>query len=291
MLLLTRTYRTSIPTSPKGRNRPLEETEEPAEKRKKPSKFKGPKLSNVWVYVLSAVGVILLVFLALRFADRMPVKEIQVDIHATSDNAFLTDAGVLDLLGLGDRADWEGVPMSSFNLQGMERELVASPFIQSAEVYTSLSGLMKMEVEMRVPVARLLNQSGNYIYLDQTGVKMPKSNAHTAYSVLVSGDFEEAIADTFACSTIPSILPVLNFIQQDTFWSAQISELQIHQDGTATLYPEIGDIKVDFGYPVRIEEKFSNLLDFYRQVLPESGWRTYREVSVRYRGQVVARKR
>ena len=98
------------------------------------------------------------------------------------------------------------------------------------------------------------------------------------------------MADTFGCSSIQEALPLLNFLRQNEFWRAQIAEVVIYQDGQIDLQPTVSDLAIEFGYPADIEKKFSHLMDFYRQVPPETGWNKYRSVSLKYRGQVVAKK-
>lgn len=163
--------------------------------------------------------------------------------------------------------------------------------VQQAEVYKNMRGIIHLDIVQRTPVARVMNNSGDYLYLDETGKKFPGSRLGSADVPLVRGDFEEAIADTFACSTIAAAMPVYKYIYDDPFWRAQIAEIWIEQSGELVLFPTVGDIRVEFGYPIQIHEKFSNLLDFYRQVLPEVGWDRYRSVSVKYAGQVVGRRR
>ncbi|MEM7655621.1 MAG: hypothetical protein AAF399_05785, partial [Bacteroidota bacterium] len=156
--------------------------------------------------------------------------------------------------------------------------------------YKSLLGELQIEVSLRDPAGRIMNNSGNYLFVDSTGHKFPVQSGSVANVLLIRGDFEEGVVDTFACSTIESAMPLVNFIRKDAFWDAQIAEIIIQQSGEVLLQPQIGNQRIEFGYPVEIEDKFQNLLDFYRQVLPERGWDHYRTINLKYRGQVVAKR-
>jgi cell division protein FtsQ len=56
----------------------------------------------------------------------------------------------------------------------------------------------------------------------------------------------------------------------------------------------IGDQKIIFGSAnseLEIKEKFDRLRVFYEEAMPFEGWDKYDEISVKYEGQIVCRKR
>ncbi len=287
--------------APAGRNRPLAEAQE-EQTRKQRKRRPGIKLGGegksfrfqlkgIILYPLLTIGLGLLLVSANRYVETLPLRDIEVELHVGPDNAFLTIADVREILTEGEsHQPLIGRPMNELNLANLEQRLSDNPFVAQAEVSKSLMGALRVELSLREAVGRLINNSGSHLYLDSLGHKFPTSPHHTAYVPLVRGDFEEAVADTFGCSSVAEALPLLNFLRKHPFWRAQIAEVVIFQDGQIELQPQVGDMPIEFGYPDRIEEKFQNLMDFYKQVIPEVGWRKYRGVSVKYRGQVVARK-
>jgi cell division protein FtsQ len=239
---------------------------------------------------LLVIGLGFLLMAANQYVETLPLRDIEVDLQAGTDNAFLDIADVRAIL-MGDGFQpLIGQPMNELHLETLEQRLRDNPFVKHAEVSKSMMGVLRVEMSLRRAVGRLINNSGAHLYLDETGHKFPVSRHHSAYVPLIRGDFEEVVADTFGCASIAEALPLLNFLQQHPFWQAQVAEVVIFQDGQMELQPEVGDMAIDFGFPVRIEEKFGNLMDFYKQVIPEVGWRKYRTVSVKYRGQVVAKR-
>jgi cell division protein FtsQ len=290
-MAMTGTYiRTANPTTRK--NRPLEEVQ--AEKpRRKLGKLPRIQLRirSLYMYLIGAVVLVLILASVNSYQKGMPIRDIHVLIHSEEDNQFVVANDVKEMLGLGEEREIIGLPMERIALRELEAELNALPSIQHAEVYKSLGAVLQVEVTVRKPVARLVNNDGTMLYMDVEGHKFPTSKRHSARVVLVRGDFQEEVVDTFACNTIEAAIPVLDFIQHDPFWNAQVSEVVVQQSGALLIYPQIGDIYIEFGQPVRIEEKFENLRLFYNQVVKEVGWRKYKGVSVVYRGQVVAKKR
>ncbi len=283
--------------APIGRNRPLEEAEieksQKSRRRKKGGKSVAisRELKAMVLYPGLVLGLGLLWYAANQYLANLPLEKIEISIIADRDNAFLTQSDVLEILGGENGHDYIGDPMESLPLLDMEQRLEAYPSIAQAEVHKSMLGSLHLQVVMREAVGRLINNSGSHLYLDAEGNKFPISRRHSAYVPLVRGDFEESVVDSFACSTIGDALPLLNYIHNHPFWKAQIAELVIFQDGQVELLPTVSDLDIDFGYPVHIEDNFDKLMDFYRQVPPETGWKKYRKLSLKIRGQVVATKR
>ncbi|MEZ4776621.1 MAG: hypothetical protein R3D00_25825 [Bacteroidia bacterium] len=290
MFFLVKAYspRTAAPRL----NRPFEEIDAEKKKRRKTSvSFGKIRMKNALLYPAIAAVVLVLFSLAGLYQQNMALSDIQVKIEADSDNQFLNAEDITKVITDNGERKIIGEKMNRLDLKELETIIKSDPTIEEAEIYKSIQGALHIEAKLRKPVARLINNDGNSVYLDEGGHKFPDSYRHAANVVLVRGDFNEAIVDTFECTTILAALPVLNYINTHEFWNAQISEVEIKQSGELVLYPQVGDMYVEFGQPVRIEEKFNNLLDFYRQVVREVGLDRYRYVSVEFRGQVVAKRK
>ena len=68
---------------------------------------------------------------------------------------------------------------------------------------------------------------------------------------------------------------------------------QIYRDAKGDLYltPKLGSHVVQIGSAQQLDEKFRNLMAFYTRGLPQVGWETYSQISVKYHGQVVCTRR
>lgn len=278
---------------PKRRNRPIAEVEVEQKRKRQPLKVGkiGFRIRGILLYPLIIISGISLLAMVNGYQENLPLRDIHVTINSGSDNDFMDVQKVKEILGMDGESELVGLKMSSIELSDLEKKIKANPFIKEAEVFKSVRGVLFVDVEIRKPIARLINNSGDYVYVDGEGNKFPSSDLHTAHVTLVRGDFDETVVDTFACSTIKEAIPVLKYIYEDPFWNAQISDVVIKQSGELVLYPQIGSMFVEFGQPIRIADKFENMRDFYRQVVKEVGWDKYRSISVKYKGQVVAKKR
>ncbi len=292
MFLLVQTY--SPRSKPQGRNRPLEEFTAEKKTRKAPSIHVGSLKLGLKSWVIYPAGLILIAGLLLaanRYHENLPLKEIMVLVVDGAEHPFIDANGVKTAMGEEGDSVLVGQRLDRIALDELEEKLEENPFVKTAEVYKSFSGVMTAEVSLKKPMARLINNTGSYIYLDDAGTKFPDSDLHSAYVLLVRGDFEEEVVDTFACSSVQEAIPVIEYIHNHPFWNAQISEVVVRQSGEIELMTQVGELEIQFGYPVRINEKFDLLLDFYRQVIPKVGWDHYRSVSLKFRGQVVAKRK
>ncbi len=278
-------------TTRERRNRPLEEVL--SNKRSRAVNLPVPfRVKGVFLYVLIAVVVLGMLGLANGYQEGLVCDDISIQITADKNNAFMEPADVKGLILEEYGEAVIGEKMNSIELLKMEEILQDNAFIRQAEVYKSLKGILYVDVELRSAIARIVNENGSSMYLDEFGYKFPTTHRYIANVPLVRGEFIETFvpADSLSCA-IEEAMPVLKYIHQNEFWRAQISEVRIRENGDILFYPEVGKMYMEFGQANNMQEKFDNLKLFFEQVANEIGWNTYKGVSVKYRGQVVAKKR
>jgi cell division protein FtsQ len=57
------------------------------------------------------------------------------------------------------------------------------------------------------------------------------------------------------------------FIQKDSFWSAQVAQVDITPQRNFEIVPTIGSYIIEMGDGENLERKFNRLMLFYKQVL------------------------
>ena len=186
-----------------------------------------------------------------------------------------------------------GRNMESINLHDLEKRLKANPFIESAKVYADMDGIIKVEISQREPVMRVMNQAGQDFYIDQHGLKIPMSSNFTAKVLVANGYIDEAFGnklDTLHTEIATELYKTAQFINKDSLWSAQITQLYVTQDHEIELIPRIGTNRILLGNADSLENKFHNLLVFYKQALPQVGWDRYKLINIKFANQVVGVK-
>jgi cell division protein FtsQ len=90
---------------------------------------------------------------------------------------------------------------------------------------------------------------------------------------------------------IMDIRTISEFIGTDPFWMAEIDQVDISPGRTFDFIPKLGNHVIHFGKAENYQEKFNNLLCFYRQVLSKKGWSQYSSVDVQFTGQIIGVRR
>ena len=247
---------------------------------------------------IAVSGVIFLVaWIIVGLADSSQNKrictEVSTSIENLEDNEFLNEKKVVQLI-----RDIHGGPLKNdelgrISVAEIEYRLRENHYVKEVEVYKTLDGRVRADMELRKPVARVIYPAGGGFYLDQAGYKIPLSQDFFANTILVSGHFYEPLepSDSLKHPALQAVLPLLNHLDSEPALKAQFSEVVLDKRMKATLYPEVGDVKVEFGEVESVEEKFENLDLFYDQVLNKVGWDKYESVNLSYRNKIFAKKR
>jgi cell division protein FtsQ len=248
--------------------------------------LKGPLL-----YMLVLAGAVMLLTAASLYQQELLCKDIAVQMAAPEGEQLLGVEDVKKTLGMNASAALIGQSLGSLNLKQMEQQLSAHPSVASAQVFHRLNGVLYVDLAARKPIARVSGVDEDF-YLDENGRKFPLSRYYSPNVPLVRGVLDENMepVDTLGC-VLEEIMPVIQYVHNDPFWSAQVSEIRPTQAGDIVLYPEIGNIPMILGDVYNLESKFSRLYAFHQQVVRKHGWEKYKSVSVEFKGQVVAKKR
>ena len=219
------------------------------------------------------------------------VKEFRTVVSNEENNHFLGREDVIEIVEGIQGEVMEETPRGEVKVAEIEAGLRENPYVKDAEVFKQLNGNVVAELELRKPLARVLYEDGSGFYLDQDYRKLDLSSRYSANVILVRGlDFEPLMPrDTIDNPQISDLREFLEYVDGDDFLRSQISEVVMDDDGELTLYSEVGDLVIEFGTPDRIEDKFDNMKLFFDKVLNQVGWDQYEEISLKYRGQVVAR--
>jgi cell division protein FtsQ len=249
-------------------------------------KISARKILQLVVTVIVTTGCVLAMTSASKVQQQKKIKGININIK-NDKYGFIDKQQVKDIL-LNDRhIDLMATSLGNVNVHKMENIITANPWVANAQVYIDNKQIMHVNVTQRVPVARLFEQSGNSYYLDHTLKSMPLSDKYIHYTTVVT-NVPELKDDSASTSLKAQIVSLVSFIDKDTFWSAQVSQVILGDDQTFEIVPVLGNQRILLGDTSRMQEKFHNLFAFYKKVLNRIGWEKYELIDVRFNGQVVA---
>ncbi|WP_278624674.1 cell division protein FtsQ [Parabacteroides gordonii] len=226
-----------------------------------------------------------IVFVTFFFRDMRQDKEcheLQVVVKDSLDKHFVSES---DLVSILKRADLNPIkkPMDDINTDRIENELKKNEMIARIEAYKTPSGIVKLEVEQKIPILRVISSRGNF-YVDNLGSTMPVSRRYVADVPLVSGYVEKELAVT-------DLYKFALFLQENEFWNDQIEQIYVHPDNEVELIPRVGNHRIVLGTFNDFEEKLDNLRLFYDKVIPKTGWEKYSIINLKYKDQIVCTKR
>jgi cell division protein FtsQ len=97
-----------------------------------------------------------------------------------------------------------------------------------------------------------------------------------------------SISEQFA---VEKLLPFVLYVEDNDFWSAQIEQIYVQEDGDILLTPLVGGHIIELGEVDNYIEKLHVMSEFYKQILAKNNWDKYEKISLKYNNQVVAKRK
>jgi len=236
------------------------------------------------------IGISVLIAFSERKQGGIVCQNIAVELTNAQENHFMDEADVLRLVENSGQTI-RGTTMERINLKEIEGKLKCDKHILNAELYGDLKGNLIVNVALRRPVARMVQEDAPDAYVAEDGTIMPVSEKYTSRVVLISGPLIKKLMENGNLNHSEEgkrVMEMIQFITESDFWRAQVAQLDIDANGKILIYPQITGQTVEFGKPENIETKFRKLMIFYKEILPQRGWTRYERVNLEYEGQVIA---
>jgi cell division protein FtsQ len=254
---------------------------------KKKRKISVRRILQVLVTLIVTSGCIVAMTAASRIRDDQKLAGIDIRIR-NSKYGFIDKEEIKALLLSNRHIDLGKTSLRKLDVRQMEGIVDANPWIDDAQVYVDNRHVLHVNVTQRVPMARLFETDGNSYYLDHTLKSMPLSERYIHYTTVVTNVPVMKQEDSAAMVLKANIVALVKFIEKDSFWNAQVSQIIVGEDKTFELVPILGNHRIRIGDTTNMQKKFNNLFAFYNKVLNRIGWNKYEVLDLRYDGQLVA---
>ena len=211
-----------------------------------------------------------------------------VEINIKNDKyGFVTKQDIRQTL-----IDKEGISenetlVSKLDVRKMEEELAKNPWVNNVEVYVDNKSKLHALITQRIPVVRIFEKNGNSYYLDKNNDSLALSTKYNYYTMVVT-NVPRLSDDSVSTALKKKIVTLTDFIRKDRFWNAQISQVIVMDDKRFEIVPVLGEHRIIIGDTKNLQQKFDNLLSFYKKVLNNIGWDRYELLDLSYQGQLVA---
>jgi len=240
-------------------------------------------------WIVLGLGTIVLFGAALQKKAQKICTGIQVEIAGAAQNMFLDEKEVTALLNLQQPV--VGTSMNKTDLRALESFVEKNSWIQNAEMYFNNQQILQVKILERQPVARVFLIDGGSFYVDSAGLRLPLSDKVSARVPVFTGfPSSQPILAKPDSALLNGIVKLAQFIQADSFWMAQISQVNINGQSNFELIPLVGNQLILLGDAELLDKKFHRLNIFYHQALLQQGLNTYEKLDIRFDNQVVAVK-
>lgn len=256
------------------------------------------RLVKILFFVPVVYLVAMPVFMAVMY-NRQPCSGVEISIRDSADLHFVTERSLLNLIyNKGGRL--AGKPLREIPVSELEMAAREMRELKHVEVYAAVDGKIHVWADQRNPFIRIRPDEGGDYFLDEEGVVIRRRNFYNPRLHLVGGNVTisqamlngTSIFDTSIKRTVlRDVYRLVEFIEDDSFWSAQIDQIYVDGDSEIDLIPRVGNHLIHLGTVENVEGKFRNLSAFYEKVLPEVGWNKYKVINLEYKDQVVCKRR
>lgn len=245
--------------------------------------------AKIMLILLSAAVLAVLVIFANVARSRSQVRGIEVVIRYGDTPRLVGSQVVVDTV-------LRHMPnLLQLSVKNVDCKRVASvarrvPFLTKVSASVSVGGKVVVHAEQRRPIVRLYYGPREF-YIDRDGALFPPSALGFCDVLVASGSFSEPMRVDSLNAQTSAIWKLACFLDTEKNYRDLIDQIYIERDGDMMMVPKVGDHVIELGTVGDLENKFSNLLTFYRKGMPRAGWDTYSKISLKFKGQVVCTKK
>ena len=241
------------------------------------------------LWLATGIGLVVLFGASGKAKEKSVCKGINIRINGADKGQWFVNKKEVEntLTGNGERKI-KGEELKSFNLASMERSLKRNVWIQHVQVFFDNNDVLQVQIREREPMARIFSVNGNSYYIDSSCQRLPLTNTSTVRLPVITGfpsDAKKLSRNDSALLRDAGRLAIA--IQKNSFWMAQVEQINITEQREFELLPMMGDHTIEFGKAENISGKLDNLFLFYRQVLAKSDLDRYSVIKLQYMGQIV----
>jgi cell division protein FtsQ len=219
----------------------------------------------------------------------------QVKVCDSLERDFITPAAVLNILSR-DAGKTIGEYMMQLDVYKLEQLLNKQNVIRRAEVFSSIDGVLHVNVYQRRPVVRLQTPTHGF-YIDETGYIFPLSNIYTSFVPVVTGAIPTNVGKGYR-GFIPDkekflkqIYAFALFLDTHEFWRAQIAQVHVRSASEIDVTPHEGREVIHLGTLGAFEYKLNKLKAFYSSACPAGAKSPYSDIDLRYTDRIICKRK
>ncbi len=241
------------------------------------------RVKTILLWILAVVAVGYVAGVAVWSAERANThvcQSVEITITDLAQRQYVTEAELVSLL-MAKKLYPVGQTASAVAVQQIENTVASHPMVREAQCYVLPSGTVCLRLSQRIPVLRIVTGDESY-FVDSERTKMPIREAVTTPVMVASGD----IGERMACGELADLAL---WIADNKYWSEKIQSIRVTNPKTVYLVQRPDGTHIILGEVSGYRNKMRKLRTLYDKGFDEIGWQTYREIDLRFNGQVVGR--
>ena len=247
------------------------------------------KIVHIVLWSLTMVMIFSSLGFSIKQSKQLKCTDVKVDISDSVYQQFVQPSDIRQWVRRNHQGIF-GQPLQSVNLRKIEDGLRKLHAVENVSVYTNVyedgsksCGALVVRIKQREPVFRVVG-SGSAFYMDKLGKVIEWSPRYTPRVIIVGG----TVSAEFARK---KLLPLITYLNNDRFLSAQIDQIYVNAIGELSMVPRVGEQIILFGDPQDYQVKFRNLKALYTEGFKNGGWSIYKSINLGFHNQIVCTKK
>ncbi len=204
-----------------------------------------------------------------------------------------------------------GTKLLDINTAELEAAIHSMSGVQDVQAYYGVDGVLRVDLQQRKPLFRIISQTGASCYVDCDGYTFPVDRYYTARVPLVTGNIglpdgeHLAPMDGVLDGLIPlrdsvvrckeknwaQLFELVRYLDADKFWRAQFAQIYVDSWMRIELIPRVGGQLIVLGSVENYQYKLNKLYSFYSALLTDERLEQYAVIDLQYSNQVVCQRR
>ncbi|MEY2923673.1 MAG: hypothetical protein RLZZ337_213 [Bacteroidota bacterium] len=227
----------------------------------------------------SILLLLILLFVFNRKHNSQICEVLTIEIEAPIERQLISESIVKRNLNKWYTNGLLGDQYRNIDLEEIENKLESLPAVHNAEVSFDLKGELKIYIQPRIPVVRIMKVGEASYYLDKDFVKIPASVTDAARVPIANGNFSKAM--------IKKVYTLSSYVQENPFMDALTEQIFVTNNGELVIIPKVKNQRIIVGDTTNLEDKFTKLVHFYNSGLNNIGWDKYKNINIKFKDQVV----
>jgi cell division protein FtsQ len=249
-------------------------------------KWKLPQKYAALLMGLSILFLGVLLWTSQHYKQALSVTSVKVHMQPLPSGGNMlereaVEAHFLKVLGFSPT----DIAIKHLSIAAWEADLQKLDYVRRADIFIDGNRGLNIQIQQRKPIMRMIT-GGNSFFLDRQATFLPQTSVYSPRLPILTGNCPDVKADEKWRS---ELMDLISFFDENEYERRLVDQIHRNTDGTYTLIPVLGHLKIHFGTWTAVKAKFARLQHFFDEVLPEKGWTKYESIDVSFEDQVIAK--